>query len=48
MFSRAGIFLMFALAASGATVRLYLTDGTYQLVREYEVKPDRVRFFELV
>src|SRR5271156_3933625 len=43
--SRAGIFFCFALAASAATVRLYLTDGTYQLVREYEVKQDRVRFF---
>src|SRR5689334_4542309 len=35
----------FALAASGANVKLYLKDGSYQLVREYEVKSDRVRFY---
>jgi hypothetical protein len=34
-----------AVSMAAATVRLYLKDGTYQLVREYEVKPDRVRFF---
>jgi len=45
MVSRIGIFLLMAAAAFGATVRLYLKDGTYQLVREYEVKQDRVRFY---
>src|ERR1700736_4606891 len=28
-----------------ATVKLYLKDGSYQLVREYTVEDDRVRFF---
>src|SRR5260370_11254074 len=28
-----------------ATVKLYLKDGSYQLVREYMVEDDRVRFF---
>jgi hypothetical protein len=39
-----GLFLI-ASVASAATVRLYLKDGEYQLVREYEVRDDRVRFF---
>lgn len=45
MFRYAVLLLIFALAAFGATLRLYLKDGTYQLVREYEVQPDRVRYF---
>ncbi len=39
------VMLPFAVPASAATIRLYLKDGTYQLAREYEVKPDRVRYF---
>jgi hypothetical protein len=42
---RLWILLLFAAAAFGATVKLYMKDGTYQLAREYEVKQDRVRFY---
>ncbi len=45
---RLAAWLLFAsLAVLGATVRLYLKDGTYQLVREYEKKEDRVRYFSV-
>lgn len=30
---------------SAATIKLYLKDGTYQLVREYKVEGDRISFF---
>ena len=33
--------------ASAASTRLYLKDGTYQLVREYKVLSDRVRYYTL-
>jgi len=39
------LILLLAWAAPAAIVKLYLTDGTYQAVREYEVKEDRVRFY---
>jgi len=45
MMSRVCIFLLLATAAFGAQIRLYLKDGTFQPVREYEVKEDRVRYF---
>src|SRR5271163_2317354 len=44
MFSRIVLFLMIAAAALGGTVRLYLKDGTYQLVSEYKVVKDRVSY----
>lgn len=37
----------FAVAALAANVKLYLNDGSYQLVREYQVKADRVRFYSV-
>jgi hypothetical protein len=45
VFRRAVIFLAFAVLAFGATVRLYLKDGTYQLAGEYQVQQDRVRYY---
>jgi hypothetical protein len=38
------LFLVVA-AAFASTVRLYLKDGTYQLVNEYKVLEDRVRYY---
>jgi len=42
----AGLFLL-ALTLAAANIKLYLTDGTYHLVREYEVMSDRVRFYSI-
>jgi hypothetical protein len=42
---RVFILILFAVAAFGAQIRLYLKDGTFQPAREYEVKDDRVRYF---
>ncbi len=41
---RLPVLLLLALSAFGATLRLYLKDGTYQLVREYQVLQDRVKY----
>lgn len=45
MLSRACLMLCMAVAAFGATFRLYLKDGTYQLAREYQVLQDRVHYY---
>jgi hypothetical protein len=46
---RIGLAALFLLAVSafGANQRLYMKDGNYHLVREYEVKEDRVRFYSV-
>ncbi len=36
-----------ALPALAANLKLYLKDGTYQIVREYKVDQDRVRFYSV-
>jgi hypothetical protein len=41
------VLLALALLAWAANVRLYLTDGSYHLVREYQVLSDRVRFYSV-
>ena len=30
-----------------ANVKLYMTDGSYHIVREYQVQPDRVHFYSV-
>src|ERR1700674_4736018 len=44
MRSRWLMVMLLAVTAFGATVRLYLKDGTYQLVREFQVLSDRVKY----
>jgi hypothetical protein len=39
------VCLLFASGAAFAVDRLYLKDGSYQIVREYEVQSDRVRYY---
>jgi hypothetical protein len=36
-----------AVLAWAANLKLYLKDGTYQLVREYQVQTDRVRYYSI-
>lgn len=45
MFRLAVTLVLFAASLFGATQRLYLKDGDYQLVREYQVQQDRVRYY---
>jgi hypothetical protein len=40
-------FFVFAVAVFAANVKLYMKDGSYQIVREYGVKDDRVRFYSI-
>lgn len=41
------VVALFVLTLLAATSKLYLTDGTYQLVREYKVEGDRVRYYSI-
>src|SRR3954464_10040358 len=34
-----------AMLLSGETLKLYLKDGTYHAVREYQIQGDRIRYF---
>jgi len=41
------MLLCLALCLGAATIRLYLNDGSYHLVREYQVQGDRVRYYSV-
>ena len=42
-----GLLCLLAFSALAANQRLYLKDGNYHIVREYEVKSDRIRYFSV-
>jgi hypothetical protein len=41
------VFVLAAMALLAANIRLYLKDGGYQIVREYKVVEDRVRYYSI-
>ena len=41
------VLLLFGTLARGAEIKLYLKDGNYHIVREYEIRGSRVRFYSL-
>ena len=41
----AAVLLFLAIGLSAAQLKLYLKDGTHQVVREYDVRGDRVRYY---
>jgi hypothetical protein len=42
-----GLIFLTIVGLGAANLRLYLTDGTWHLVREYKVEGDRVRFYSV-
>ena len=40
-------FLALVFAAWAANIKLYLKDGSYQVVREYKVEADRIRYYSI-
>src|ERR1700748_2490207 len=40
-------FLVFSLVLAAAHLKLYMKDGGYQLVREFQVEGDRVKFYSI-
>src|SRR5215469_9303411 len=42
-----GALLLLVFTAWAANIKLYLKDGSFHLVREYQVQPDRVRFYSV-
>jgi hypothetical protein len=44
---RVAVLFLLAFAAAAANVKLYLKDGGYHVVREYQVQEDRVRFYSI-
>ncbi len=47
MFRVSILLFLLAVAAFAANCRLYLKDGTYQIVREYQVNGSRVRYYSV-
>lgn len=47
MLQRALILIVCVAASWAASLRLYLKDGTYHVVREYQVLEDRVRYYSV-
>ena len=47
IFSILFVFAALAVTAWAANLKLYMKDGTFHLVREYQVQADRVRFYSV-
>jgi hypothetical protein len=41
------VFTVFVFTAQAANLKLYLKDGSYHIVREYQVQTDRVHFYSV-